>query len=93
VSDIAQFGDNKGHTDSTQPKPEPTADSQSVTDAVIADMVQRREHGVRKYGVELMTNNGRDALLEIYQELLDATMYTKQLLMERDAKAKAQASA
>jgi hypothetical protein len=87
MSDTAKFGENQGHADSTQPKPETTVTSQSVTEAVMLDLHERREYGRRKYGTELMTNNGRDALLEIYQELLDATMYTKQLLMERDAHA------
>lgn len=86
MSDTAKFGENTAHTDSTQPAPAPGVTSQSVTDAVITDMQARRDYGRGKYGVELMTNNGRDALVEIYQELLDATMYVKQLLMERDAK-------
>lgn len=84
MSQEANFGENTAHTDSTQPRPVRGEFSQSVTDAVIADMQARREMGTRKYGVELLTFNGRDALLEVYQELLDATMYTKQLLMERD---------
>lgn len=85
MSDTASFGENKGHADSTQPKPERSKSSQSVTDAVIADLHARREYGVGKYGVELLTFNGRDVLLEIYQEQLDALLYTKQALMERDA--------
>lgn len=88
MGDTAQFGENKGHTDSTQPKPERSAVSQSVTDAVMTDMVLRRETGIRKYGVELLSFNGRDALLEAYQESLDLTMYLKQALMERDANGK-----
>lgn len=85
MSDKASFGENKGHTDSTQPKPARSTISQSVTDAVVADMQTRRETGTKKYGVELLTFNGRDALLEAYQESLDLTMYLKQALMERDA--------
>jgi hypothetical protein len=85
MSDQATFGENKGHTDSTQPKPVRSEMSESVTDAVVADMVKRRETGVKKYSVELLTFNGRDALLEAYQESLDLTMYLKQALMERDA--------
>jgi hypothetical protein len=33
----------------------------------------------------ILTFNGRDALLEAYQESLDLTVYLKQALMERDA--------
>jgi hypothetical protein len=56
----------------------------SVTDAVVADMQFRREQGTRKYGTELRTGNGRDALVDAYQEALDLVMYLKQALMERD---------
>lgn len=86
MSDQAQFGENKGHADSTQPEPVRGDYSQSVTDAVIADMEERRRHGITKYRTELMTFNGRDALTDAYQESLDTTVYLKQTLMERDAK-------
>jgi hypothetical protein len=89
MSDQAQFGVNTAHTESIQPKPEPTERSRSVTDAVIEDMRLRRETGVRKYGVELLTHNGRDPLLDVYQELLDAVVYTKQCLIEREDAKKA----
>ncbi len=83
MSDTAKFGDNAGDHDSTQPRPESTERSESVTDAVIADLTLRREHGIGKYGTELKTFNGRDALLDAYQESLDTTVYLKQCLMER----------
>lgn len=85
MSQVAQFGDNESHADSTQPRPARHEFSQSVTDAVIADMQERRRLGVGKYGVELLSFNGRDALLDAYQESLDTTVYLKQCLMERDA--------
>lgn len=87
MSDTASFGENRGHTDSTQPKPQRSERSQSVTDAVVADLQTRRDHGIRKYDTELLTFNGRDPLLDTYQEVLDAVMYLKQCLMERDANA------
>lgn len=83
MSDQAKFGENKGDADSTQPQPIPTDRSRSVTDAVIDDLVLRREHGIGKYGVELKTFNVRDAMLDAYQESLDTTVYLKQCLMER----------
>jgi hypothetical protein len=93
MSDVAQFGENQGHTDSTQPKPVRGEFSESVTDAVMADLIKRRETGVKKYGIELLSFNGRDALLEAYQESLDLTMYLKQALMERDTNGKEKGSA
>lgn len=83
MSDVAKFGENSGDTDSTQPKPEPSINSMSVTDAVVEDLKQRRDHGRKKYGVELLTYNGRDPVLDAYQEVLDAAVYLKQILMER----------
>ena len=84
MSQQASFGENQSHADSTQPEPVRSEHSVSVTDAVIKDMVDRRELGIKKYGVELLSNNGRDALLDAYQESLDTTLYLKQCLIERD---------
>lgn len=70
-----------------QPAPERTKYSQSVTDAVVKDLQDRREHGKAKYGTELMSHNGRDAMVDAYQEALDLVMYFKQALMERDSRA------
>lgn len=49
---------------------------------IIDDLTARAEQGQAKYGTYLQTNNGRDALLDCYQELLDAVMYSCQLDME-----------
>lgn len=84
MSDTAKFGTNSGPADSTQPRPERR--SVSVTDAVIADMHERRQYGVTKYGTELQAGNGRDALTDAYQEALDLVMYLRQLLLERDGR-------
>lgn len=71
------------HADTTaQPAPQPG--HTSVTDAVIADMQHRRAQGTAKYGTELQTHNGRDAMMDAYQEALDLVMYLKQALLERD---------
>lgn len=69
-----------------QPAPTESRYSQSVTDAVVSDLQLRREHGKAKYGRELMSHNGRDAMVDAYQEALDLVLYFKQALMERDAK-------
>lgn len=54
-----------------------------VQDAVIADIEARKQVGIRRYGTALQPGNGRDALLDLYEELLDACCYLKQALMER----------
>jgi hypothetical protein len=48
---------------------------------VIEDAKARNEMGKRKYGRALTAMNGRDALLDAYEESLDLTVYLKQ---ERD---------
>jgi hypothetical protein len=52
--------------------------------AVQEDLVERARVGKERYGTLLMTHNGRDALVDAYQEALDLVMYLKQSIMERD---------
>lgn len=44
-------------------------------DMLLADMIARDESGRQKYGVPLTANNGRDALVDAYQEALDMVVY------------------
>ena len=71
-------------TTAATPQPTPSGDGQPVVDAVIADINARRDKGLQKYGTLLRTYNGRDALMDLYQELLDAVMYLRQFRLERD---------
>lgn len=48
-----------------------------VTRLVLADMIARDEHGRLKYGEPLTGHNGRDHLVDAYQEALDLTAYTR----------------
>lgn len=49
------------------------------------DDMRARDHvGRQRYGVPLQTHNGRDALVDLYQELLDSVVYIKQVILERD---------
>jgi hypothetical protein len=50
------------------------------------DLERRMQVGERKYGERLKPFNGRDALLDLYQEILDAAMYCRQMLYERDGR-------
>ena len=59
-------------------------DRPCVQDAVIADVEARKQLGIQRYGTVLQLDNGRDALLDAYQESLDLCCYLKQALMERD---------
>lgn len=51
---------------------------------IIDDLQARLELGVKKYGVRLQTNNGRNALLDAYQEALDLIMYLRQRIAETE---------
>jgi len=64
-------------------QPMPTAnDEPDVQSAVIADIEARRLVGIARYGTALQPHNGRNALLDAYEEVLDLAMYLKQRLIE-----------
>jgi hypothetical protein len=67
------------------PPPLPN-DGPAVWDLVIEDMQARNFVGVQKYGTPLQPFNGRDVLLDAYEEAMDLTVYLKQALIERAAK-------
>ena len=54
-----------------------------IADLVIEDILARKAEGVRKYGTPLQAGNGRDALMDAYQEALDLAQYLKQAMEER----------
>jgi hypothetical protein len=65
----------------------PVANSNpKVWDLVVEDMRERDVFGLVKYGVRLQAGNGRDALLDAYQEALDLVVYLRQAIYERDGK-------
>jgi hypothetical protein len=68
----------------TDPQPAPQRnDRPCVQDLVMADIEARKVHGVKKYGTLLQPFNGRDALVDAYQEALDLCMYLRQEIEER----------
>jgi hypothetical protein len=77
----------RGIADHTLDEPPPTRnDWPAIQDLVMADVAKRKEQGITKYGTALQPHNGRDALVDLYQELLDACQYIRQLLFERDGR-------
>jgi hypothetical protein len=68
------------------PEPDPIPnDSTPVWDLVIEDMRARDNEGRRKYGTPLQAGNGRDALVDAYQEILDAAVYLRAEIEDRKA--------
>lgn len=61
----------------------PTPGTTAITPLVIADLEARSAEGLKKYGRPLEAYNGRDALRDMYEEILDAAQYARQLLQER----------
>jgi len=50
---------------------------------VMGDMENRRQGGIKKYGTPLQADNGRDPLVDAYQEALDLTVYLRQEIERR----------
>lgn len=59
-------------------------DRPCIQDLVIADIEARKQTGIRKYGTALQPFNGRDALIDAYQEALDLCQYLRQAIEERN---------
>jgi hypothetical protein len=59
---------------------------------VMVDMAQRDIEGAKKYGTRLQPFNGRDALIDAYQEALDLVVYLRQAIYEREAECSAKIS-
>lgn len=73
--------------DYVKPQPGPAASQgPAVWDLVMQDMSIRDADGMHKYGTRLKPNNGRDMLIDAYQEALDLCVYLRGALYERDGK-------
>jgi hypothetical protein len=60
-----------------------TGNSPSI-DLVMEDLKARKEYGFKKYGVYVQANDGRDGLIDLYQELLDACVYIRKVIHENE---------
>lgn len=67
-----------------QPMPQPTTGA-DIWELVIADMHARNDFGTRKYGMPLRADDGRDHLVDAYQEALDLVVYLRQEIEARAA--------
>lgn len=76
--------DGKAAAEIVQPLPIANA-GPCVQDLVIADIETRKKVGREKYGTLLQPFNGRDALVDAYQEALDLCQYLRQAIEERNA--------
>lgn len=87
VRPLPEDGDVVGSSALVTEQAPPVANAHpAVWPLVLDDMKARDGEGRRKYGVPLQPHNGRDTLVDLYQELLDAAVYTRTLIYERDGK-------
>ena len=70
--------------DNIKPQPPPAASSGDVWSMVVKDMEARRQFGIDKYGTPLQVGNGRNHLIDLYQELLDAVVYLRAEIEQRN---------
>lgn len=73
-----------GREGDSQPMPV-INDRPDIQGLVIEDVIARRELGIMRYGTPLQPGNGRDALVDAYEEALDLCMYLKQAIVERES--------
>lgn len=52
--------------------------------AIREDLIARAEIGEKKYGTKLRIKNGRRAIVDLYQEIMDGIMYSAQARIEGD---------
>ena len=69
-----------------QPLPTGSEDYPNMQDLVIDDIKLRLQIGIQRYGQGLKPFNGRDMLKDLYDELLDAAVYIRGAMYERDGK-------
>jgi hypothetical protein len=72
----------KAATDPAAPQPPPIGDGTPILPLVLRDFQARGEAGQKKYGTPLRANNGRNALIDAYQEAQDLCLYLRQKIEE-----------
>jgi len=78
------FGPASRHVE--QPGPIPN-NRPSIQSLVRADLEEREQVGIQRYGTPLQAFNGRDALRDAYEEALDLACYLRQAMAEREVRA------
>jgi hypothetical protein len=70
----------------SNPQPPPVSNGEAAAVAlVIDDLGDRLRMGVTKYGTPLQPLNGRDTLIDVYQEGMDQVAYLRAFIQERAA--------
>jgi hypothetical protein len=68
----------------TDPQPAPQRNGwPGIARLVIEDLKHREAQGQLKYGMVLQPHNGRDPLIDAYQEAIDLAQYLRQAIFEK----------
>lgn len=62
----------------------PPEKKETFQEEIIQLMRDRNEFGKKKYGTPIQAHNGRDNLTDAFQEMLDAVVYLKNQLLEKE---------
>jgi hypothetical protein len=65
-------------------QPPPIKSEGSIADLVIEDIKERKRLGIERYGTPLQKFNGRNGLIDAYQEALDLVQYLRQVIEEEN---------
>ena len=69
----------------TNEEPDPIHnENPAIWDLVVQDMIDKDRAGSEKYGTRLQGFNGRSALRDAYQEVLDLAVYLRQRIWEEE---------
>jgi hypothetical protein len=79
---VACLGTHRQLLIDSQPAPIPNTQT-PIVDLVMEDMKARKQLGIKRYGTALQPFNGRDALVDAYEEALDLAIYLRQALEEK----------
>lgn len=71
------------HGISSREQATPQGTGPAIFDLMMQDIEERKATGIKTYGEALRAHNGRDPLIDAYQEALDLAVYLRQELYER----------
>jgi hypothetical protein len=83
VFDLSDRPEREGREGDTQPMPIGN-DLPVMHHMVQQDLEARLQVGIKRYGQPLQPHNGRDALRDAYEEVLDLAVYLRQAIYESE---------
>jgi hypothetical protein len=84
AEELRQIARDMTASPATMEQPAPVANTCTPSwELVIADMKARDNLGRARYGVPLQPHNGRNSLVDAYQEVLDLAVYLRNAIEEQ----------